>query len=195
MLDKMWLVLIGAGTLCAVCGGRADAVGEAAFTAAENALQLGLSLAASLSLWLGLLKIAEEAGLMQLAARLLARPLRLLFPGLPPGHPAFGPLSLNVAANLLGLGNAATPFGIKTMELLQQANPQPQRASAPMLTFLLLNTAGVTLLPTLVIGLRAAAGAAAPFDIAPAAFCASLCGCMAALLVDALLRRITELRR
>ncbi|MBQ3112632.1 MAG: spore maturation protein [Firmicutes bacterium] len=169
--------------------------GRGCFRRGRECAAAGAVAGSILSLWLGLLKIAEEAGLMQLAARLLARPLRLLFPGLPPGHPAFGPLSLNVAANLLGLGNAATPFGIKTMELLQQANPQPQRASAPMLTFLLLNTAGVTLLPTLVIGLRAAAGAAAPFDIAPAAFCASLCGCMAALLVDALLRRITELRR
>lgn len=195
MLDKLWLMLIGAGIFCAMANGQADAVGQAAFAAAEDALQLGLSLAASLSLWLGLLKIAEEAGLMQLFARLLARPLRLIFPNLPPQHPAFGPLSLNVAANLLGLGNAATPFGLKTMELLQQSNPQPQRATAPMLTFLLLNTAGVTLLPTLVIGLRSAAGSAAPFAIAPVCFCASLCGCTAALLADALLRRLTEVRR
>ncbi|MDA8229898.1 MAG: spore maturation protein [Magnetospirillum sp.] len=143
-------------------GGAMAALSEATLKAAEGAVPLALGLVGVMALFLGVMKVAEAAGLLKALARMLAPPLKRLFPEIPDGHPALGAMSMNIAANLLGLGNAATPFGIRAMEELEGVNPRKGVASNAQVVFLAINTAGVTLLPTKVIALRAALGAADP---------------------------------
>ncbi|KIL99940.1 Spore maturation protein A-like protein [Paramagnetospirillum magnetotacticum MS-1] len=166
----------GAGAMEALSAGLVDAV--------AGAVPLALGLVGIMALFLGLMKVAEAGGLLDAMARLLEPLLRRLFPEIPPGHPAMGAMVMNVAANLLGLGNAATPFGIRAMEHLESLNRDKGTASNAQVLFLGLNTAGLTLLPTKVIALRAATGSAEPAAIvAPtlvAGLVAALVGVLAA---------------
>lgn len=155
-------------------GGAMAGLSAAALKAAEGAVPLALGLVGVMALFLGLMKVAEEAGMVAAVARLLTPMLRRLFPQVPAGHPAMGAMVMNVAANLLGLGNAATPFGIRAMEHLQRLNPAPDRASDAQALFLALNTASVTILPTSVIALRAASGAADPAAVVAPTLAATL---------------------
>lgn len=189
MLDYFWFGLLLAGVLYAACTGNIQLVTGAAFSAADDGVQLVLGLCGMLCLWMGLLRIAEEAGLVQALARLLSPLVRRLFPSVPAGHPVLGSIVMNLSANLLGLGNAATPMGLQAMEELQSLNPEPDRASPAMLTLLAMNTAAITLLPTTVMGLRMAAGSAAPASIVGATILASSLGMAFSLLLDWLLRR------
>ena len=189
MMDALWCLLLAAGVLYGGLSGNLDAVTEAAFQAANNGVELMLGLCGVMCLWMGLLEIAEAAGLVEKLARLLTPLLRRLFPDLPRSHPALGAITLNVSANLLGLGNAATPMGLKAMEQLQTLNPDKTRASAAMVTLLVMNTAAVTLMPTTVMGLRLAAGAADPARITGPTVLASSLGMVSGLLLDRLLRR------
>jgi spore maturation protein A len=142
-----------------------------------------------MALWLGLMRVAEEAGLVRALAR-AARPLmRRLFPDVPAEHPAMGAMLMNLSANLLGLGNAATPFGVKAMQELQGLNPHPGTASDAQALFCALNTASVQLVPASVIALRAAAGSRAPGEIIGATLLASLCSAVVAVTAAKLLRR------
>jgi spore maturation protein SpmA len=126
----------------------------ALFDTAKTGFDISLGLVGIMSLWLGIMKIGEQAGLIQLFARAMDPLFRRLFPDVPPGHPAGGSIVMNFSANLLGLDNAATPLGLKAMRELQAINPQPDVASNPMIMFLVLNTAGITLIPTSVIAMR-----------------------------------------
>ena len=134
--------------------GQIDAVTEAAIESAETAVELSLGLIGIMALWLGMMKIAERSGLVELIAKLV-RPVTVwLFDDVPPDHPAMGSIVLNMAANMLGLGNAATPLGLKAMQELQELNPEKDRATDAMCTFLALNTSSVQLiLPATVVGL------------------------------------------
>ncbi|HIJ37991.1 MAG TPA: spore maturation protein [Rhodospirillaceae bacterium] len=147
--------------------GPMAALSLAALKAAEGAVTLGLGLIGSMALFLGIMKVAESAGLTDALARLLRPLLQRLFPEVPPGHPAMGAMVMNVAANMLGLSNAATPFGVKAMQELDKLNPEKGTASDAMVLFLALNTANVTLLPTHVMALRATLGAHDPAAILP----------------------------
>lgn len=160
---------------------RIQAVMQGAVDAAEFAVKLALGLVGLMALWLGMLRIAEAAGLVARLVRALAPLLRRIFPEVPPEHPAMGAISLNLAANLLGLGNAATPMGIKAMEELQRLNPRPDTASHSMCMFLALNTASVQLLPpvTLLALLGAQAGGLF-FSILIATACSTLVAYLAA---------------
>ena len=160
---------------------------------AGRGVTLAISLIGVMALFLGLMKVAEEAGLLAVVARQVRRPLEWLFPEVPPGHPAMGAMVLNIAANVLGLGNAATPFGLKAMQALDTLNPNKGWASDPMVLFLAINTASVTVLPTSVIALRAAAGSADPAGIVPTTLFATLCSTAVAIVVARFGERLSPL--
>ena len=154
MLNYIWCGIILMSVVIGTFTGQIDAVTEAAIESAETAVELSLGLIGIMALWLGIMKIAERSGLVELIAKLV-RPVTVwLFDDVPPDHPAMGSIVLNMAANMLGLGNAATPLGLKAMQELQELNPQKERATDAMCTFLALNTSSVQLiLPATVVGL------------------------------------------
>ncbi|BAE50113.1 nucleoside recognition domain-containing protein [Paramagnetospirillum magneticum] len=164
----------GAGAMEALSAGLVDSV--------AGAVPLALGLVGIMALFLGLMKVAEAGGLLDILARLLEPALRRLFPEIPAGHPAMGAMVMNVAANLLGLGNAATPFGIRAMEHLESLNRDKGTASNAQVLFLAINTAGLTLLPTKVIALRAATGSAQPAAIVASTLIASLVAALVGVL-------------
>ncbi len=165
MLNLIWLFLILAGIIAAAWNGRIDLVTETFFNAANEGVQVCLDLIGLMTLWLGMLEIARQAGLVRLLSRLLQPLTRILFPEVPPNHPALGAIIMNISANILGLGNAATPFGLKAMEELQKLNPRPDTATDAMCTFLAANTSCITLVPATIVGVRVAAGSANPSEI------------------------------
>ncbi len=155
---------------------------------AHQGVETILSLAGVILFWMGIARIAEKSGLAEIFSRLVSPFLRRLFPDLPPGHPALGAIAMNVSANLLGLGHAATPFGLKAMEELQKLNPVKERATDSMITFLVLNTAGLSFFPVVVVGLRAQYGSRDPADIVLPAFLATCASTVCGLLADRWLR-------
>ncbi len=154
MLNYIWCGIILISVVIGTFTGKIDAVTEAAISSAETAVELSLGLIGIMALWLGMMNIAERSGLVELIAKLV-RPITVwLFPDVPPDHPAIGSIVLNMAANMLGLGNAATPLGLKAMQELQELNPQKDRATDAMCTFLAINTSSIQLiLPATVVGL------------------------------------------
>ncbi|MGO4293463.1 nucleoside recognition domain-containing protein [Chitinophaga sp. RAB17] len=135
------------------------------FASAKTGAEISLGLAGIMTLWLGIMRIGEVAGMINRFSRLVNPFFSKLFPDVPKGHPAMGSMMMNFSATLLGLDNAATPMGLKAMKELQEINPKPEEASNPQIMFLVLNTAGMVLIPTSVIAIRLAAGAANPADI------------------------------
>jgi spore maturation protein SpmA len=170
-----------------------EALSKAMVDAAGGAVELSLGLVGVMALFLGLMKVVEAGGLLAILARLI-RPLMVrLFPDVPPDHPAMGAMILNMSANALGLGNAATPFGIRAMQALETLNPRPGTASDAMVLFLAINTSSITLLPTGVIALRAAAGSMHPAAILPTTLFATLCSTVAAIVAAKLYTRLARL--
>jgi spore maturation protein SpmA len=193
MLNYVWSFLLLTGVLAGILFGRLGADGgiiDAALAASQKAVvSIALPLAGTMMLWLGILRVMEKAGLMTVVARALSPVLRLLFPDVPRDHPAMSAIVMNVAANLLGLGNAATPLGLKAMEHLQQINPNKQSASNAMCMFLALNTAGLTLVPMGAINYLSAGGVKDPFRIIGATLFSTLCATVVAILAAKLLQR------
>lgn len=188
MVNLIWLLLLGSGLIVAAANGNMPAISQAAFQAAQDAVRIAFELVGLMALWLGLLHIAEDAGLVHLLAR-LARPLtRLLFPSIPRDHPAIGSIIMNLSASFLGLGNAATPFGLKAMQQMQTLNSKPDTASEAMCTFLALNTSCITIIPATVIGLRVAAASANPTEIIVPTILATTTGTVAAIVADQFFR-------
>jgi spore maturation protein A len=188
-VGALWTLLVVAAVVAAAVNGRMADLTRAAAESAGAAVTLSLGLAGVMALWLGLMKVAEEAGLVRALAR-AARPLLTrLFPEVPADHPAMGAMIMNVSANVLGLGNAATPFGIRAMQELETLNPHPGAASDAQALFCALNTASLQLIPATVIALRTAAGSRAPGEIIGATVLASACGAAAAVIAAKLLRR------
>jgi spore maturation protein A len=180
-MGAIWTLLVCAAVATAAITGRMAEVTQAAVESAGRAVTLSLGLAGVMALWLGLVRVAEEAGLVRAVAR-AARPLLVrLFPGVPPEHPAMGAMVMNVSANVLGLGNAATPFGVKAMQELETLNPHPGTATDAQALFCAINTASLQLIPASVIALRASAGSRAPGEVIGATIVASLCGFAAAV--------------
>ena len=189
MLNGIWAVLFLGGIAVAMATGRTEVVSRAALEAAQDAVTLAVELIGVMALWLGVLRIAEEAGLVGLLAWAFRPILRFLFPSVPSGHPALGAILMNLAANFLGLGNAATPFGLKAMKELQELNPRPQEASEAMCTFLALNTSCITLIPATVIAIRAAAGSADPAEIIAPTVLATAFATVVSVTADQIFRR------
>jgi spore maturation protein SpmA len=138
---------------------------DSTFSSSKTAFEISLGLTGVLSLWLGIMKIGEKGGIINVLSRLLSPIFVRLFPDVPKGHPVTGSIFMNIAANMLGLDNAATPLGLKAMEQLQEINPKKDTASNPMIMFLVLNTSGLTLIPVSILVYRAQMGAAQPTDI------------------------------
>ena len=158
MLNYIWFGMMFIAVIVGILTGNIDAVTQAAIDTAKTAVEIAIGLVGIMALWLGTMKIAEESGLIRIIARAI-RPITIrLFPDVPEDHPAIGSIILNMAANLLGLGNAATPLGLKAMEKLQDLNPEKETATNAMCTFLAINTSSVQLiLPATVVALMGAA--------------------------------------
>jgi spore maturation protein SpmA/spore maturation protein SpmB len=172
-----------------------EILSKAMVESAAGSVELALGLIGVMTLFLGLMKVAEAGGMLTLIARLI-RPLMVrLFPEVPPEHPAMGAMILNLSANGLGLGNAATPFGIRAMQELDKLNSHPGTATDPMVLFLAINTSSVTLLPTGVIALRAAAGSVDPAGILPTTLFATCCSTIAAILAAKVYQRFFKVKQ
>lgn len=184
MVNHIWLWMILSGVVAAVVQGRVDLVTQAALTGAKEAVAVCIGLISILVFWMGMMRIAQDAGLLEKLARLLRPAVRFLFPSVPPDHPAMGYILSNISANMFGLGNAATPMGIKAMEELQKLNPDPKTASPAMCTLLALNTSGFTLIPTTIIGLRMKYGSADPAEIIGSTLLATMISSLVAILLD-----------
>jgi spore maturation protein SpmA/spore maturation protein SpmB len=163
---------------------------KALFDSSKTAFEIALGLTGVMALWLGVMKIGERAGLVELLGRALAPLYRRLFPDVPDGHPALGAMTMNMGANMLGLDNAATPLGIKAMTELQKLNPTPDTASDAQVLFLVINTAAVTLLPVTIFTYRAQLGAADPTDVFVPLLIATYTGTLIGLLSVSLFQRI-----
>jgi spore maturation protein A len=187
MLNYIWFGLMAIALVVAAITGSADAVTKAAVDSASTAVQISIGLFGIMTLWLGIMRVAEASGLVTLVGRALNPLLRWLFPDVPPGHPAGGAIVVALAANVLGLNNAATPLGIKAMEELQAINPDKDVASNAMVTFMAVTTSGVQLVPATMIGVLAAAGSTAPTAIIAPTIGATFIGTVAAVLTARLL--------
>ena len=168
---------------------------ESTFSSSKTAFEISLGLTGMLSLWLGIMKIGERGGLVNALARLLSPVFAKLFPDIPKGHPVTGSIFMNIAANMLGLDNAATPLGLKAMEQMQELNPKKDTASNPMIMFLVLNTSGLTLIPISILVYRAQQGAAQPTDIFIPILLATFCSTLVGIVVTSLYQRINLLNR
>ena len=189
MVSYIWAFLIGVGIIYSLLSGRIEIINESILTNANEALDLLLSLLPIIVLWTGILKIAEVSGLLDKFASFLNPILCRLFPDIPKDNKALGYISSNIAANMLGLGSAAIPAGLKAMNELQKINDKKDTASTPMITFLVLNTAGVTLIPTTILALRVAYKSGNPGEIILPAIIATACSSVAGLTMDYFIRR------
>jgi len=198
MLNKVWgafffvafLVGIAKSVFFADWGVWAAMVG-ASFDMAKTGFEISLGLTGIMCLWLGIMRLGEKGGAVDLMARAFGPLLRRLFPGIPEGHPAMGSIVMNMAANMLGLDNAATPLGLKAMSELQELNPEPEVASNDQILFLVLNTSAVTVIPATIFVYRAQMGAADPTDVFIPMLIATFCSTMVGLVVTA---RVQKLR-
>jgi len=183
MLNYIWLGLVLLAVLLGGFEGKLQEVTGAAFEACKTAVMtIALPLAGVMALWLGLMKIAEKSGLVNLLARALRPLLRWLFPDVPANHPAMGSMVMNMAANMLGLSNAATPLGLRAMQDLEKLNPRPGTATNAMCTFLAINTSSIQLIPATTVAILAAAGSKNPTVIIGTAFFATCCSTIAGIL-------------
>ena len=189
MVSYIWFFLIIIGILFSLFTGRLDIINDSILTNGKEALDLMLSILPIIVLWTGIMKIAEESGLLQKFAKLMQPILSRLFPSVPKNHPSLGYIASNIAANMMGLGSAATPFGLKAMSELQKINTKKDTASVAMITFLVLNTAGVTIVPTTVLALRIAHGSANPSEIILPGVIATFCSSIGGLLLDYFIRK------
>jgi spore maturation protein A len=171
------------------------AVTAAALDYAAIAVTISLGLIGVMALWLGLMKVAEEAGLLRVLTRLLAPVTRRIFPDVPSDHPAIGAIILNTAANMLGLSNAATPMGLKAMEELNKLNPKAGTATNAMVTFLAINTGGLILIPATAIAVRAAAGSANPGLIIGTSIVGAGCATITGVVASRILQRLPRYRK
>lgn len=189
-MNLIWLTMIVVGALASVlgAGGNTSGVTDAIFSGSSEAVKLAISLAGILAFWSGIMRLAEDAGLTRFLAKLLSPIVQKLFPSVPADHPALGSVLLALSANILGLGNAATPLGIKAMEAMQDLNRDPKQPSDAMCTFLAMCASGLTIVPTTIIALRAAAGSKDPSSVVGAIIFATTCSTAGALITDHLLR-------
>lgn len=165
------------------------------FESSKTVFEISLGLTGVLSLWLGIMKVGEKGGMVNALARLLSPVFCKLFPDIPKGHPVTGSIFMNIAANMLGLDNAATPLGLKAMEQLQQLNTKKDTATNPMIMFLVLNTSGLTLIPVSIMVYRAQLGAAQPTDIFIPILLATFFSTMAGIIITSLYQRINLLNK
>jgi spore maturation protein A len=184
MIHYIWMFLLLSGVVAAAAKGQIDLVTAATLTGAKDAITVCFGLISILVFWLGMMQIAQDAGLLKKLANLLGPVARFLFPSVPADHPAMGYILSNMSANLFGLGSAATPMGLKAMEELQKLNPDKKTATPAMCTLLALNTSGLTLIPTTVIGLRLKYDSLNPTEIIGPTLIATFIATSLAVVID-----------
>ncbi|SDL64898.1 nucleoside recognition domain-containing protein [Sediminibacillus halophilus] len=196
MVNYIWAAMAVIGIIYAMFNGTMEEVNEALFESADDAVMLSIGLISVLVFWLGLMKVAEEAGLLTMLAKLFKPLVTRLFPDIPKDHPAMGYILSNFTANLFGLGNAATPMGIKAMEQMKQLS-KTDEASRSMITFLAINTSSLTLIPATVIAIRMKYDSVAPTEIVGTTIIATLISSAAAIIIDRLFyyRRVRKQKR
>lgn len=184
MINIIWVFMTVVGIVFAMFNGTMDKVNEAIFNGAKEAVTLCIGLVSVLVFWLGMMKIAEDSGLLKKLSSLFRPIVQKLFPELPANDPAMGYILSNIIANMFGLGNAATPLGIKAMEELKRLNEGKNEPSRSMITFLALNTSGLTLIPTTVISIRMSYHSANPTEIVGTTLFATVCATIGAIFID-----------
>lgn len=184
MVNLIWVFMTVFGIIFAMFNGTMSEVNEAVFSGAKEAVTLCIGLISILVFWLGMMRIAEDAGLLVILAKLFRPIVKRLFPEVPNEHPAMGYILSNMMANMFGLGNAATPLGIKAMEEMRKLNGGSNEASNSMITFLAINTSSLTLIPTTVIAIRMNYNSANPTDIVGTTLIATLCSTLGAIMID-----------
>ena len=184
MVNYVWVILTVVGIVFGMINGTMDEINKAIFTGASEAVTLSIGLISILVFWLGMMRIAEQAGLLNALAKVFRPLVRRLFPEVPAEHPALGYILSNMIANMFGLGNAATPLGIKAMEQLQELNGGKITASRSMVTFLAINTASITIIPTTVIAIRMQYHSSSPTEIVFPTFIATILSAIGAILID-----------
>ncbi len=189
MINIIWGVMIVIGIIYGLISGNIEAINNEIIVSGKKGLDMILEMLPILVIWMGLMKIAEESGLLKKIANLFYPVLSKLFPSIPKGNKALGYIASNIAVNMMGLGSAATPFGLKAMDEMQKINQKKDTATDAMITFLVLNTSGVTLIPTTVISLRMLSGSAHPTEIILPAILATFCASVGGLSLDYLIRR------
>lgn len=189
MLSWIWLALIVGGTTTAAARGRLDLLTQEVFASAGSAVEFTVEMVGALCLWLGILRIAERAGLLRVLARMVSRLLGPLFPSIPPGDPVLGTMAMNLSANMLGVGSAATPFGLAAMKRLQELNPRPLEASPAMCTFLALNSSVLLLVPSALLAVRSACGSPSPAVVVPVIALVTGTSWVSCILLDWSIRR------
>ena len=190
MLNAVWALLILVGIMAAAVGGTIGGIGGGMFSQAMSAIELGLDLAAVMAFWFGISRIAEQSGLLHSLAKPVIPLLRIGFRSLPPDHPALPSMALNLVANALGLGSAATPFGLQAMVELNADVKEKGVASEEMILFLVLNSAALNLLPAGSIAMRAAAGSQDPAGTALASTIVTSVAFLSALILNSIFRRL-----
>ena len=182
MINYIWVGMIAASVLCALCTGRLGELSAAVMEGAQGAVELSISLLGSMCAWLGFLKIAEKSGLTNLLAEAFSPVINWLFPEYKGDREIKGKICMNISANFMGLGNAATPLGIAAMQAMQEKNPRGDMPTKGMVLFVVMNTASLQLLPINMAAMRGACGSAQPFGILPEIWLTSLGAMLAALL-------------
>ena len=185
MINYIWAFFLLIGVFYSIYKGDTN-LSNTLLTSGTNAINMIFSMGSIICLWLGVMNIAKKSGLLDIISQKLSRVIKLLFPEIPDGDPATCYISLNIVMNMLGLGNAATPFGLKTMKELKRLNDNKDIASRSMITFLVINTASVTIIPTTVISLRVLNGSNTPNEIIKASIITTFLSLVFALLIDRL---------
>jgi spore maturation protein A len=184
MINIIWVAMTIVGIIFAMINGTMEKVNEAIFEGAKEAVTLCIAFISVLVFWLGIMRIAQDAGLLKKLTSIFKPIVKRLFPEVPENHPAMGYILSNMIANLFGLGNAATPLGIKAMEQLKLLNGGKDSASRSMITFLAINTSSLTIIPTTVIAVRMTYHSASPTEIVAPTLFATICSTIGAILID-----------
>lgn len=192
MLNIIWAIMVFAGIMTGILTGRIKEVSDAILSSCGSAVELAITMLGAMCLWSGLMKVAEKAGIVDVIARLLKGVFRFLFPGIPKGHPANGAIAMSISADLLGLGNAATPLGIMAMKELSAINGHSPVASNAMVMFAVINAACIQLVPATILIIRQQAGSVNPTSIMPCVWAASLVSTLAGLIAAKLLEKASK---
>lgn len=202
MINIVWLGLIVIGISVAIINSILNGdleplreITSSAFNMSKTSIELAIGLIGLMMLWLGLMRLAEESGLINIIARLLRPIMVRLFPDVPADHPAMGAMIMNISANMLGLANAATPLGLKAMLELQKLNKNEETATNAMVTFLALNSSSVTIIPSTIIGIRVATGSADPARVIGTILFATTCSTIVAITLAKLLSKMKRFRQ
>lgn len=189
MINKLWIFFLLSGILYAFFTGNMEVINKEITASLNTVFTMCTQIFVVMALWLGIMRIAKNAGLLDMLSRKLSKVLKVIFPEIPENHESFSFIASNIIANFFGLGSAATPFGLKAMKSLQTLNQKKDTASRSMITFLVINTSGLTIVPTTVISLRMLHKSANPTDILIPTILATVCATIAGLIMDRILAR------